>query len=154
MLLCTGNSLGDPKGLVHARGGGHLPQGPLLPKAPTGQKAEGATVSHHMYYLRADGDLYPEICGLGGMRLPLYGNWHAHPQRRNPSLWVRRGTCRNGKRPLGHGSMCTTLPTQFGATYPSKDPSTVEELAESFSFSEIQKRNHADQILPGPLRHC
>ena len=39
-----------------------------------------------------------------------------------------------------------------GATDPNRDPSTIEDMADNFSFSEI-KKDVANQIIMGPLRN-
>jgi hypothetical protein len=76
--LYTGN-LRHTEGPTHARGDGHLPQGPLPPEAPTGQKGKGAEMVDHLPRLKAHGGLCSQVCGLGGMRLCFRGYRHSYP---------------------------------------------------------------------------
>ena len=40
---------------------------------------------------------------------------------------------------LGPGDMCTPIFAKFGDYLPNTDSSTIADLADSFSFSEVQK---------------
>ena len=130
--FCIG-CYGYPSGSTYNRGGGHSPQEPLLPKTSIGQKGERTLMGYHMSLIRTNGELCPEVYGLGGMRLTLRSNRHPHSQRRHPSLRVRGPTGRHGQRPPCPSSLRAThiiyikrgLPTPTHTLPPSRTWGTV-----------------------------